>query len=271
VGVELVKNLMVDARATGRWYLLVTMGSKAGHLALGIGKAAGATLTLIPEEFPAGHIRLNHVADILVGAIVKRLSAGHVDGTAVLAEGLVERLAKEDLATLGQLERDEYEHLRLGEVDLGHIVKVRVRERLAEFGLTATLVTKDIGYELRCADPIPFDMEYTRDLGYCAATYLISDGRDAMVALVDGHFEPMPFHEMLEPEFGRTRVRLVDTGSEHYQVARSYMVRLSRADLDDPQTLATLAGVVDLAPEAFRARFAYVVATAPFDEQAVVA
>ncbi len=51
IGVELVKSLMVDAETTSRWYFIVTMGRKAGHLALGIGKSAGATLTLIPEEF----------------------------------------------------------------------------------------------------------------------------------------------------------------------------------------------------------------------------
>src|SRR5215472_6707371 len=58
VGVDLVKNLMVDGRTTGRWYLVVAMGRKAGHLALGIGKAAGATLTIIPEEFGGRDVRL---------------------------------------------------------------------------------------------------------------------------------------------------------------------------------------------------------------------
>jgi hypothetical protein len=38
----------------------------AGHLALGIGKAAGATLTLIPEEFPKP-LRLKTIVDTLVG------------------------------------------------------------------------------------------------------------------------------------------------------------------------------------------------------------
>ena len=46
-----MKNLMVDAKTTSRWYFVIAMGRKAGHLALGIGKAAGATLTMIPEEF----------------------------------------------------------------------------------------------------------------------------------------------------------------------------------------------------------------------------
>src|SRR5215467_3071789 len=41
-GVEIVKNLMVDAKTTSRWYFVVAMGRTAGHLALGIGKAAGA-------------------------------------------------------------------------------------------------------------------------------------------------------------------------------------------------------------------------------------
>src|ERR1051326_7356383 len=231
VGVHLVKNLMVDARTTSRWYLIVAMGRKAGHLALGIGKAAAATLTIIPEEFGSGRIRLDHVIDLLVGAIVKRKSLGHDDGTAILAEGLVEQLHPHHLEVFGELERDEHDHVRLAEVNLGDVIKIGLRRRLAEFGLNTALVTKDIGYELRCADPIPFDMEYTRDLGYCAAQYLLDGGTDAMVMLVDGRFKPLPFSDMLDPRTGRTRVRLVDVASEQYLIARRYMVRLRAEDL----------------------------------------
>ena len=67
LGVKMVENLMVDAMTTSRWYFIISMGRKAGHLALGIGKAAGATLTLVPEEFPDPVIRLRHVVDILAG------------------------------------------------------------------------------------------------------------------------------------------------------------------------------------------------------------
>src|SRR3990170_1237896 len=86
-GVEIVKNLMVDAKTTSRWYFVIAMGRKAGHLALGIGKAAGATLTLIGEEFMPP-IRLQTVVDTLAGAIIKRQSDGRRDGVAVIAEGL---------------------------------------------------------------------------------------------------------------------------------------------------------------------------------------
>src|SRR5438093_12713869 len=98
------------------------MGRKAGNLALGNGKAAGATLTVIPEEFADAEIRLGHVVDILVGAIVKRLSYGRTDGVAVLAEGLLERFAVSDLDELAPLERAAPGHIRLGEIDFGEIV-----------------------------------------------------------------------------------------------------------------------------------------------------
>lgn len=261
VGVELVKNLMVDAKTTSRWYLIVAMGRKAGHLALGIGKAAGATLTIIPEEFGSGPIRLDHVTDVLAGAIIKRKSLGHEDGTAILAEGLIEQLDPDELKTFGELERDEHDHVRLAEVNLGDVAKVRLRQRLLQLGLNTALVSKDIGYELRCADPIPYDMEYTRDLGYCAAQYLLDGGTDAMVMMVDGHFRPQPFSEMLDPETGRTRVRLVDPNSEQYEIARRYMVRLRPEDFDDPDNLAALAEVVKQSPEEFRRRFGYLVET----------
>jgi 6-phosphofructokinase 1 len=265
VGSELVKNLMTDAKTTGRWYLIVAMGRKAGHLALGIGKAAGATLTVIPEEFfeaeSPGQIRLDHLADVLIGAIVKRMAMQRDDGTAILAEGLVEQLVPEDLEVFGQLERDEHDHVRLAEVNLGDVLKVHVRARLAELGLKPVLVTKDIGYELRCADPIPFDLEYTRDLGYCAAQFVLDGGSNAMVTLVNGRFEPMPFDQMLDPQTGRTRVRLVDPHSEQYRIAREYMVRLKPADFEDAELLAAMAHVVGMTPDQFRARFGYLIAS----------
>src|SRR5260370_37768515 len=95
-GVEIVKNLMVDAKTTSRWYFVIAMGRKAGHLALGIGKAAGATLTLISEEFPKP-IRIQSIVDSLAGAIIKRLSCGRPDGVAVIAEGVVLGVAPDAL------------------------------------------------------------------------------------------------------------------------------------------------------------------------------
>ena len=72
LGVQIVRNLAEDARTTSRWYLIVCMGRAAGHLALGIGKAAAATLTIIPEEFGGRRVTLDEICDILVGSVIKR-------------------------------------------------------------------------------------------------------------------------------------------------------------------------------------------------------
>jgi len=259
VGVDIVHNLMVDAKTTGRWYFVVAMGRKAGHLALGIGKAAGATLTLIPEEFRGRPVRLRTIVDILAGAILKRLAYGRGDGVAVLAEGLAEVVPSEDIAELGTAERDEHGNLRLDEINFGDICKTRVRQRLAELGIKTTLVAKNIGYEVRCADPIPFDMEYTRDLGYCAAKYLVEGGTNALVSIQQGRFKPVPFEDIMDPLTGRMRIRMVDVDSDRYRIAYAYMLRLKRADFDYPSLLARLAAAAHTTPDRFRALFGHLV------------
>ena len=262
-GVEIVKNLMVDAKTTSRWYFVITMGRKAGHLALGIGKAAGATMTLITEEFPKPPIRLKEIVDSLVGAIVKRLSYGRRDGVAIISEGVVLDVEPEDLEGLHEVERDAHGHIRIAEVNIGEILKAQVNVRLKEIGIKATVVAKNIGYELRCADPIPVDMEYARDLGYCAAKFLIAGGNAAMISMQGGHFVPVPFSEMIDGETGRTRVRLVDIASTRYAIARRYMIRLRRADLEHSQDVALLAKTARLSEDEFRRQFEYLVAHEP--------
>ena len=261
-GAEIVKNLMVDAKTTSRWYFVVTMGRKAGHLALGIGKAAGATLTLVPEEFPKP-IRLKTIVDTLVGAIVKRLSYGRRDGVAIVAEGVVLDVDASDLASLNEVERDSHGHLRIAEVNIGEILKAQVAARLKALGVKSTLVAKNIGYELRCADPIPYDIEYARDLGYCAAKYLLAGGNAALISMQGGHFVPIPLASLIDPGTGRMRVRLVDTHSTRYAIARRYMIRLRRDDFEDPHELAKFAATVAMPLEAFREEFEYLVTDEP--------
>lgn len=259
VGVQIVQSLMVDAQTTDRWYFVISMGRKAGYLALGIGKAAGATLTLIPEEFKTEKISLDLIVDTLVGAMVKRYSYGRGDGVAVMAEGLMERLDHNDLKRLENIERDEHGHPRLGEINFGEIVKARVQKKMAALGLKTTIVAKNIGYELRCADPIPFDMEYTRDLGFCAAEFILNGGNSAMVSIQNGHFVPMYFKDILDPVTKRTRVRMVEIDSESYTIARRYMLRLNKLDFDDPHELAKFAANCKMSLEEFREQFQHVI------------
>jgi 6-phosphofructokinase 1 len=263
IGVDIVKNLMVDAKTTSRWYFVIAMGRKAGHLALGIGKAAGATLTLIPEEFEGTKVRLKTIVDTLVGSIIKRHSYGRRDGVAIIAEGLVLGIEPADLAALHDVERDAHGNVRIAEVNIGEILKSQVSARLKQFGIKSTIVAKNIGYELRCADPIPFDLEYTRDLGYCATKYLFSGGNAAMISIQGGHFVPVPFAQLLDPQTGKAKIRMVDVHSTRYAIARRYMIRLRKDDFEDPHELAKFAATCGLHLQQFRDEFEYLVRDEP--------
>jgi 6-phosphofructokinase 1 len=259
VGVGIVKDLQVDAATTSRWYFIITMGRKSGHLALGIGKAAGVTLTVIPEEFSGPTVPLKTVVDVLAGAVIKRRSYGRRDGVAILAEGVMERIDPADREQFSETTFDRDSNRRISEVRFAELLRTEVTERVASFGVVPTIVAKNIGYELRCADPIPFDMEYTRDLGYCASKYLLNGGTDAVVAMDDGKFRPVAFDELYDVETGTVRLRKVDISSDHYRIARRYMLRLRRDDFEDELELTKLSRAVGLTNAEFREQFEYLV------------
>jgi 6-phosphofructokinase 1 len=266
VGSELVESLMEDSRTTGRWYFVVVMGRSAGHLSLGIGKSTGATLTIIPEEF-GERIRLDTVCDILEGAILKRQALWkRTDGVAIIAEGLLERVPPEELQGIPgvRIAHDAYGHLRLAEVDLAYILKTLVEHRFADRGTPMGIVHKNIGYELRSAPPVAFDCEYVRALGYGAVEFLLNPSADsaklngALVSLVDGNIEHLDFAGLLDPKTGKSRIRGVDITTPSYQVAREYMIRLEKEDLEDERKLRLLAAATNnCAPDAFKKRFQY--------------
>jgi len=240
VGSHLVRNLVEDARTTSRWYIVSAMGRNAGHLALGIGAAGGASLALIPEEFPRRNLSLDRVCSLIEGAIVKAKALGQNHGVAVVAEGIAELLAEElknhPLAKdnpLVEFAYDDHKHLRLEGIPFALILKRLLQQRAKARGDTTTsFVDAKLGYELRCADPIPYDVEYTQQLGWGAVQYLLGHGkktwprRTALISIRAGKLAPIPFSKVLNKKTGRTAVRPVDLRSDPYQSARAAMVRL---------------------------------------------
>jgi len=258
LGVRLVQNLMEDARTTGRWYFVIAMGRTAGHLALGMGKAAGATLTLIAEEFPDGKISLQQVCNMLEAAIIKRLASQKNHGVAVIAEGIAERLNPDELEILKDIERDEHGHIKLAEIPFEKILRERVKASFDKRGVKVNIIGKSIGYELRAEPPIPFDAEYTRNLGYGGVRFLLNGGSGAMIIYDSGRLTPIPFKDMIDPKTGKTRIRLVDIKSESYAIAKKYMIRLEKEDLED-KNIKSLAEAGKMTVEEFRKRFSYLV------------
>jgi 6-phosphofructokinase len=257
LGTQLVENLMEDARTASRWYFVIAMGRSAGHLALGMGLGAGATLTLIPEEL-GNKISLNKVIAILEGAIIKRLAYGKSHGVAVIAEGVATRFDPEELTFLKDVPRDDHGNIRLAEIPLGDMLKQRVMAGLDSLGLKTTIISKDIGYELRCHPPISYDREYTCYLGYSAVKFLTSGGTGAMIMLKDGVCLPIKFADLLDPKTGKTRIRTVDINSDDYLMARRYMIQLEKDDLEG-EPLKKLAATAKMTEQEFVKRFSVAV------------
>jgi 6-phosphofructokinase 1 len=263
VGTELVLTLMEDSRTTNRWFVVVVMGRKAGHLALGIGKAAGATLTIIPEEFPQPQITLDDISRVIEGAIIKRRMNGQAYGVAVVAEGVGERLDPAEIRAAAGLDLsyDPHGHVALAEIPQAAMIKQRVQRRFAARGEKLSLSHVTLGYELRCAQPLPFDIDYTRTLGWGAVRFLIDEPwdrrlvRGGFVTLDGVNLKTLPFEDLKDPETGRTRIRLVDLNSEHYKVAREYMIRLEPEDLADDARCAQLATAAGMSADDFRAEY----------------
>jgi len=259
VGAELVRGLLEDARTTRRWYIVTLMGRTAGHLALGAGNVAGASLTVIPEEFAEGEMSLDVLARILEGAIVKNDVVGRDYGVAVLAEGLaylmVEEMKRHPLVVM---KKDEHGHWRLAEVPLALIVKRMLDGRPMASRKGWAFVDVAIGYELRCAPPIPYDADYCQELGWGAVRFLLELGEKsytrggAMISVQSDQVVPIPFDQIINVKTGKTAVRRVNTASDHYRAARASMIRLEREDVDDPARLAELAAAAGVAPEEFR-------------------
>ena len=267
VGARLVQNLLEDSKTTGRWYFVVAMGRSAGFLAMGMAKSAGAHLCLIPEELDDNE-SLDTLLDTIEAAMLKRKALGRPDGVAVVAEGVALKLdpAVWEGDPLATVKFDEHGHMRLAEVDFARILKREIEKRFKARGQKVTIVSKDIGYELRCAPPNAFDCEYTRNLGSGAVQYLlgilpkpeleIKPGR--MMAIEDDDIVVLDLDQLKDPETGKTKVRRVGLDSDQYRVALRYQMRLTKKDLECAEFLTKLADAAGMSAAEVKQRFAKV-------------
>jgi len=262
-GSQIIHNLMEDAKTASRYFIVIAMGRTAGHLALGIGKSAGAHLTLIPEEFvqEGKKITFDAILDNIEGTIIKRKKHNKDHGVIILAEGLLEHMDKADLQSAfgEQLQIDPHGHVLLAELDFGKQIRDEMRKRIKNYGWKIGFTEKNLGYELRCAPPNAFDREYTRDLGYGAARFLLEGGNKALITVQGGQMVPLSFDDLKDPKTGKTRVRLVDTKGEGFSVAQNYMIRLKEKDFSADDRVESLAQVVKMSVEDFKKRFQYLV------------
>jgi 6-phosphofructokinase len=225
VGTNTVNTLMSDAETVEGWFIVVTMGRRAGFLALGLGVASGAPLTIIPEEFQgAARPSVNDVAATIFSSIKKRSLAGKQYGVALVAEGVLDQLDPASEPLLRDCPRDDLGRIRYAEIELGDVLLPKVRAMCREQGIDFRIKTKNIGYELRCHAPLSFDLEYTTFLGYGAVKLLGEGASGVMVTKEFDRLGSVPLANMVDKE-GNILSRKVNLKSDLYQVARTFMDR----------------------------------------------
>jgi len=252
IGAQVVANLYEDAKTMDRWYVVNMIGSEAGHLCLGIGKAAAATLTLIPEEF-SEPVQLKDIVDHVDACVIKRETMNKGYGIVLLTEGLVDKMDSKEVEKLwGSVEEG---HVQLARTVTNEVIaRIKAREKPVP-----RMVPRDIGFELRGANPNAADRELSRDLGYGAAHDLLRGGSGHMVTVQGANLISIAFEDLLDPKTGKTAVKRVDVNSLGFEVAKKYMIRLRKTDLEDRTVLQELCKAAGgITPDEFKAKFSHI-------------
>lgn len=236
-----LQNLRADAMATGSYFIVETMGRKAGWLSYGVAIAGEANLVLGVEDVDASlatdesiagkadlRLSLDKLADRIVDLIITRERRGKHYGTVVLAEGLAEMLPA---AQIANAPLDDHGHLPLGRFDLGKLVAGMVSKRYEErTGRKKKATGLQLGYESRCAPPHAFDVMLGSQLGIGAYRGLVEENLDGHLVSVEGQLDLtyVPFKDLINTTSLKTEVRLIKPGSDYHRLARFLETRTDK-------------------------------------------
>lgn len=235
-----IENLRADAAATSSWFIVETMGRKAGWLSYGVAIAGEADLVLAVEDVDSsltvdgtddGPLDLDRLAERIVDAVLSCERRGKHDGVVVLAEGLSERLPPE---VVKGASRDEYGQLSLGEVDLARLVSNRAMliHQKRTGGKRKKMKSLQLGYESRCAAPHAFDVMLGSQLGIGAYRALVEEGLDAHMVSVAGQLDLhyVPMDKLIDPVTLLAENRYIRRDSDLYRLARFLEERADRRE-----------------------------------------
>lgn len=225
MGIEIGKIIKAEAATTQNWYLMMTMGREAGHLAYEIGKGIQAASVIIPEMFEYVPVTIDKVLRLIVSAMVKRRILEQKAGVAVVSEGIFHFLKDEDIAASGILfEYDAHGHPELSDISKAHILNKLLKNYLKNIGISLICRPVEVGYSLRCVAPCAYDLTYCTTLGVGVKQLYEKGCSGCMVAVdVDQHVIPIYLQDV-EDENGKIRPRLVNMNREEVRQTFQEMV-----------------------------------------------
>ncbi len=232
-GVRIGKAILEDARTSDGWFIVSAMGREAGHLALGIGLACHYSMIVIPEMFYKVPATFERITKMIVSSMIKRELMGLEYGVAIISEGVFHYLSDDEISNCGiTFTYDEHGHPELGNVSKAHIFNVLLQNELKKLNLKFRSRPNEIGYELRCVDPIAYDLKYCTNLGN-GVKVLFDRGESACIVVVTAHDEIIPLYmKDISDAKGVIKPRLVDAQSDRFHVTLGSMEYITKVDYE---------------------------------------
>ena len=228
-GAHLARTVYEDARTSGNWLVISAMGRTCGSLALGIGEATHCPMTIIPEMFNKTEICLDKVVKLSISAILKRKVMGVNYGTIVAAEGLFHEFKAEEMEAAGvHFSYDDHGHPELGKVSKAVLFNDLLEAEFKKIGLKVKSRPVEIGYDVRCQDPVAYDLTYCTELAM-GVYQLYSEGKTGCMVYVDayGNVSPLYLADLQDPNTGKIPPRVVDinagTAQNYYKYIAHYV------------------------------------------------
>ena len=228
-GAHLARTVYEDARTSGNWLVISAMGRTCGSLALGIGEATHCPMTIIPEMFNKTEISLDKVVKLSISAILKRKVMGVNYGTIVAAEGLFHEFKAEEMEAAGvHFTYDDHGHPELGKVSKAVLFNDLLEVEFKKIGLKVKSRPVEIGYDVRCQDPVAYDVTYCTELAM-GVYQLYSEGKTGCMVYVDsyGNVSPLYLADLQDPNTGKIPPRVVDinagTAQNYYKYIAHYV------------------------------------------------
>jgi 6-phosphofructokinase len=165
-GVRIAQTIYEDARTSGNWFVVAAMGREAGHLAFGIGAACHYPMIIIPEMFNKTELTIHKIVKLSISSILKRKLLGITYGAVIISEGVFHFMSDDEIKSTNiNFTYDEHGHPELGNVSKAHIFNILIQRELKRLELNVKSRPVEIGYEIRCVQPIAFDLLYCALLG----------------------------------------------------------------------------------------------------------
>lgn len=219
-GVRIATTVYEDARTSGNWFVVSSMGREAGHLAFGIGSSCHYPMIIIPEMFKNVEITFDRMIRMMISSIVKRKIYGMDYGAIMISEGVFHFMSDKEIINSGiKFSFDEHGHPELGNVSKAHIFNILLSEKIKELGLKVKSRPVEIGYEVRCCDPVAFDLKYCTLLGF-GVKKLFDEGKSGCIVVChnDGRVLPLYLEDVEDPITGKIKPRLVDVEAQDYKM-----------------------------------------------------